>query len=219
MRNETTARPCALDWLRVGAMSGSFAAHAVILLLVMLPMTVPVTRPAVTQIVARWIEPTPPPETFPEPPPPKPEPHHARATPVHVQTPPPSTAPSDVPALPTQIAETPAPSEGIGQPAPQSTDIGNSGRTQALAYASPMQTRYPPAAAHAREEGTVTLRVLVDEHGAPQRVEIMRSSGHARLDASAKESVGHARFRPVMRDGVAVSAWGIVPIAFRLGQG
>ena len=45
MRNETTARRYALDWLRVGAMSGSFAAHAVIFLIVALPLTVPATRP------------------------------------------------------------------------------------------------------------------------------------------------------------------------------
>jgi protein TonB len=98
-------------------------------------------------------------------------------------------------------------------------DIGNGAATQALAYASPMSPRYPPASVHAREEGTVTLRVLVDANGTPQRIEIARSSGHSRLDAAAKESVARARFRPVMQNGVAVSAWGIVPIVFRLERG
>jgi protein TonB len=88
-----------------------------------------------------------------------------------------------------------------------------------LAYASPLQPKYPPASMRAQEQGTVMLRVLVDETGVPQRIEIARSSGHTRLDAAARESVSHARFRPVMHDGRATSAWGIVPIAFRIDHG
>jgi protein TonB len=219
MRNVTTARWYALDWLRVGALSGSFAAHAVIVLLVALPMTVPVTRPVVKEIVARWIDP-PPPNEFPEPPPPKPEPHHVRATPpVHIETPPTPMSVPEVTAPPVEKPDAlslPGPDTG---PATSPPDIGNGAATQPLAYASPMQPRYPPASVHAREEGTVTLRVLVDANGVPQRVEIARSSGHSRLDAAAKESVARARFRPVMQNGVAVSAWGIVPIVFRLERG
>jgi protein TonB len=217
MRNGTTARPCALDWLRIGALSGSFAAHAVILLLVALPMTVPATRPVVRDIVARWIEAPPKPEEFPEPPPPKPEPHHVRATPVHTETPRTPMSVPDVPAPPTELHD--APPDFDAGPTTSPPDIGSGGATQALAYASLMQPRYPPASVRAHEEGTVTLRVLVDASGVPQRVEIARSSGHARLDASAKESVERARFRPVMQNGVAVPAWGIVPIAFRLERG
>ena len=216
MRHETGTSPYALDWLRVGALSGSFAAHAVMLLIVALPMTVPATRPVVRDMVARWIEP-PPPQEFPEPPPPKPEPHHVRATPVHVETPPTPTSVPEVPAPPTEIRDATQAPDPV--PAATPADIGGGGATQALAYASPMQPRYPPASVRAREEGTVTLRVLVDAEGVPQRVEIARSSGHARLDTSAKESVERARFRPVMRNGIAVPAWGIVPIAFRLAQG
>src|SRR5690348_1377888 len=188
MRNETTARRYALDWLRVGAMSGSFAAHAVIFLIVALPLTVPATRPIVRDMVAHMIEVPPPPQALPEPPPPKPEPHHVRATPpVHVETVQTPMSLPEAPAPPTEIAETPSPPNASAAPA-SAPDIG-SGATQALAYASPMQPRYPAASVRAREEGTVTLRVLVDANGVPQRVEIARSSGHARLDASAKESV------------------------------
>jgi protein TonB len=53
----------------------------------------------------------------------------------------------------------------------------------------------------------------------PQRVEIAKSSGHTRLDMAARESVLRATFRPVMRNGAAVPAWGLVPIAFRLDRG
>lgn len=221
MSNVTTARPYALDWFRVGALSGSFAAHAAILLLVALPMTVPVTRPVVTDIVARWIESPPKPEEFPEPPPPKPEPHHVvRATPppVHVPAPPTDMPVHESLSPPDRSRDLSPPSQDSGA-TDLPPDIGSGGATQGLAYASPMQPRYPPASVRAHEEGTVTLRVLVDASGVPQRVEIARSSGHPRLDASAKESVERARFRPVMRNGVAVPAWGLVPIAFRLAQG
>jgi protein TonB len=130
----------------------------------------------------------------------------------------PVEAATDAPSLPAPVADTPTTNTSLSAPATHDDDLGAGGATQTLAYATPLQPRYPPASARAREQGTVMLRVLVDATGIPQRVEIARSSGHARLDAAARESVMRARFRPVMRDGEAASAWGLVPIAFRLDQ-
>ena len=124
---------------------------------------------------------------------------------------------SPPPPVDTASTDSAWPDDRTGRRSPP--DIGSGGATQTLAYATPLQPRYPPASVRAREQGTVMLRVLVDANGVPQRVEIARSSGHARLDAAARESVLRARFRPVMRNGEAVSAWGIVPIAFRLDRG
>jgi protein TonB len=220
MTNGTLAPACALDWLRVSALSGSFAAHAVILLLAALPMTIPATRPVAKELVARWIET--PPEIVPEPPPPEPPPHrhHRQPTPAPLAEPPKPTSVSGSAATPTPTPSDDAPvSPSSNDSSMPDADIGTGGVTQALAYASPMHPRYPPASVRSREQGTVTLRVLVDASGVPQRVEIARSSGHARLDAAAKESVERARFRPVMENGAAISAWGIVPIAFRLDRG
>ena len=221
MAATTMAKRAPLDWLQVGAWSGSLAAHIGILLLIALPMTIPSTRPPVTTVVARWIEAEPPPPALPEPPPPS-VPHHVRPTPVRA-TPSPVTpveAATDTPTQPIPVADTPTTADASTPvPATPGNDIGGGGATQTLAYATPLQPRYPPASARAREQGTVTLRVLVDPSGVPQRVEIARSSGHARLDAAARESVMHARFRPVMRNGEAASAWGLVPIEFRLDLG
>jgi protein TonB len=221
MRNDTRAPAGALDWLRVGALSGSFAAHAVILLIVALPMTVPATRPVVKEMVARWIE-TPPPEAIPEPPPPtvqhKPKPALVRATPVPVAPPTPMSLPAP-PAPPVETVSTDAVDAAPGPAIPDIDASPSSGATQALAYATPVTPAYPPASKRALEQGTVVLRVLVDASGAPQRVEIAKSSGHTRLDTAARESVLRAKFRPVMRDGAAVPAWGLVPIAFRLDRG
>lgn len=96
---------------------------------------------------------------------------------------------------------------------------GGGGLTQELAYAEALQPVYPPASARAREQGRVLLRVLVGVDGTPKEVGIERSSGHARLDAAARDAVRRSRFRPVMRDGKAAPAWGLVPIEFRLANG
>ena len=92
------------------------------------------------------------------------------------------------------------------------------GETRTLAYDGALKLRYPPMSMRQREQGTVLLRVLVDASGGVQRIEIERSSGHAQLDAAAREAVQRARFKPVLRDGQAIPAWGIVPIEFRLDR-
>jgi periplasmic protein TonB len=214
----TTTDTRSLDWLRVGAWSGSLAAHISILLLVALPLTVPETRQQATTIVARWIEPEIPPPTFPEPPPPQ-APHRVQKTPVHTPPPPTIVASSDASTPTNPIADPVMPPGPPDIAPPNANDIGSGGASQMLAYASPLQPRYPPASMRDHEQGTVMLHVFVDETGVPRRIEIARSSGHTRLDAAARESVSHARFRPVMRNGQAISAWGIVPIEFRIGQG
>jgi protein TonB len=209
------------DWFRVGAWSGSLAVHAFVLALVLIaaPAIVPATK-APEPVIARWIEPEPPPPVLPEPPPPV-VPRHVRAVPARIPPQPSTPATSEIVAVPTTLIADAAPADSASTATTSATndaDIGG-GATRTLAYATPLQPRYPPASVRAREQGTVMLRVLVDQTGVPQQVEIARSSGHARLDAAARESVMHARFRPVMRNGEATSAWGLVPIAFRLDQG
>jgi protein TonB len=212
----TIRQSLALDWLRVGAWSGSFAAHVVVLLLIALPMAVPPQRPPETTLVARWIESAPPLPALPEPPPPS-VPHHERSVPVRAVPAVVPTATND-PSATNPIPETEMPAHAAETPA-ATADIASGGATQTLAYATPLSPKYPPASMRAHEQGTVILHVLVDENGVPQRIEIARSSGHARLDTAARESVEKARFRPVMRNGVATPAWGLVPIAFRLDRG
>lgn len=210
------------DWFRVGAWSGSFAVHALVVLLVLVAMAqpiVPMTKRVSEPIMMSLIEHEPPPPALPEPPPPAVV-HKQKPTPVHVPPPIPVAPPSPMstPEVPvaTVAQETVATNDG-----PAKADIGNApaGESQALAYATPVTPVYPPASKQAREQGTVVLRVLVDASGAPQRVEIAKSSGHARLDMAARASVLRARFRPVLRDGAAIPAWGLVPIAFRLDLG
>lgn len=67
-----------------------------------------------------------------------------------------------------------------------------------------------------KEEGTVRLRILVNESGRAQNVEVQKSSGSARLDNAARDAAFLALFKPHLEDGQAVSVVVSVPINFFL---
>ncbi|WP_374601366.1 energy transducer TonB [Arenimonas sp.] len=86
-----------------------------------------------------------------------------------------------------------------------------------LAYDLAPAPRYPRASLIAGHEGTVTLRVLVDETGRPLEVSVESGSGHRELDRAARLQVlEHWRFHPAQRGGRAVAAYALVPIVFSL---
>ena len=76
--------------------------------------------------------------------------------------------------------------------------------------------RYPRAARRHGLEGTLVLRVAVDEAGRPGRLEVIESSGHSMLDRAAMEAVSRWHFRPGRRGGKPVKATVDVPVVFRL---
>lgn len=84
------------------------------------------------------------------------------------------------------------------------------------AYLRNPPPRYPIAARRNGEQGTVTLRVLVDREGLPASVAIEKTSGFAPLDNAAREAVRAWRFVPARRGSQAVEAWVLVPVVFRL---
>lgn len=75
---------------------------------------------------------------------------------------------------------------------------------------------YPSASRRFGEAGTVYLRVQVSAEGHAHKVELKSSSGFARLDQSALDTVAQWRFVPARRGNTAVTAWVIVPIVFSL---
>ena len=104
-------------------------------------------------------------------------------------------------------ADTTPASNGAGPPLPGVT----------LEYADAPAPTYPRDALREGVEGVVMLQVLVDVDGRPLVVDIQRSSGDRRLDNAARKQVlQHWRFRAAMKDGRAVQAIGLVPIAFNL---
>lgn len=86
-----------------------------------------------------------------------------------------------------------------------------------LEYADAPAPAYPRDALRDGVQGTVLLQVLVDVDGRPLQVDVQRSSGDRSLDIAARKQVlMNWRFRPAMKNGHAVQAIGLVPIAFNL---
>ena len=70
--------------------------------------------------------------------------------------------------------------------------------------------RYPPTSRDNGEEGTVTLRFIVQTDGSISDIRIARSSGHRRLDTAAQKALRNTKFQPATCHGK--------PIAVRIHQ-
>lgn len=112
----------------------------------------------------------------------------------------------------TPPAETPIPASAS---AISATPAGGA-VAQDLKTSSRVEPTYPSASRRAGEEGTVRLKVLVDERGRPRDVQVAQGSGHARLDEAAIQAVRKWRFVAATDGTNAVSAWTQVAITFRL---
>jgi periplasmic protein TonB len=114
----------------------------------------------------------------------------------------PVTPPADtaIPASASAISSTPA-GGAVAQ------DLKTSNR---------VEPTYPSASRRAGEEGTVRLKVLVDERGKPREVQVTKGSGFERLDQAAMEAVRKWRFVAATNGTNAVSAWTQVAVTFRL---
>ena len=75
---------------------------------------------------------------------------------------------------------------------------------------------YPALSRRMGEEGRVVLRVHVRADGTVGDVQLHASSGSARLDQSALDTVRRWKFVPARRGDEAVAAWVLVPISFSL---
>ena len=139
-------------------------------------------------------------------------------------------APSVVAPLPMAIIDpTPAPNAPTGSLAPQPAAAPIAAPVAAAPVAAPAQPAvqlpssdadylqnprppYPAISRRLNEQGKTTVRVLIGIDGQPQRAEISKSSGFARLDDAAVATVMRWRFVPGKRGGVAEAMWFNVPI-------
>jgi protein TonB len=110
-------------------------------------------------------------------------------------------------------AETPTPASDNAVAATEAT-VGQPSR--ALKTNTRIEPTYPPASRRANEEGTVRLKVLVDESGRPKDVQVAQTSGFTRLDEAAKQAVRRWRFQAALEGGKAITVWTQVSITFRL---
>jgi protein TonB len=75
---------------------------------------------------------------------------------------------------------------------------------------------YPPAARSTRQEGTVNLRLLVDERGRVEQVEIDSGTKSRQLQRAATQAVKRWVYEPGIKDGVPVKVWITTAVTFKL---
>jgi protein TonB len=205
------------DSARIAALSAAIAINFVALLAVMRPMA------------PQWIE----------------QMQHIVETQIRIISPPieqPPPPPIDLKKIEQPKIATPRPhteSPRVAPPVAIPTDEGNisapviapglaPGHAEPMVDASPVEAtlayravplKYPPQALRTRMQGTVILKVLVDEKGAPQDVTVEQSSGYTLLDRSAREQVLQSwKFEPAVVNGHSVRAWARVPVTFNLNE-
>jgi protein TonB len=150
--------------------------------------------------------------------PPKPLPQRPSAKPIPQRMAPVPMPVVDIPAPATFQTITPddakpapeAPAPGPVTPLPITPPNFNA------AYLDNPAPVYPPLSRRSGEQGRAILRVLVTANGAADAVELRTSSGSARLDQAAIDTVKRWRFVPARQGDQAVAAWVLVPIAFSL---
>lgn len=76
---------------------------------------------------------------------------------------------------------------------------------------------YPPELYAEGVEGTVILRLFIDETGQllPDSTTIAEGSGYPELDSAALAGVPELRFAPALQDGVPVGTLFLQPVHFR----
>lgn len=199
--------------LQLSAAAVSFGLHGLAVVLavwVAAPgLTPPASRPQVVTISLLPSRPAPPVEVVPPAPPPP-------SRPVPRPAPPKVTAPPEAQAVVQPQPEVPATATAeVGEVADEEMPLVEP-NFQADYLRNPAPA-YPRISKRLGEQGEVILRVLVDPHGKPRRVELNASSGFERLDRAALDVVQRWSFVPARRGSRAVEAWVIVPIVFSLG--
>lgn len=117
----------------------------------------------------------------------------------------PLAAPTGAPAAPVAVSAPAVPQDGAITEAKFDAD-----------YLSNPKPPYPTASRRLGETGTVYLRVHVSADGHAVHVEVKKSSGFARLDQSAQETVARWKFVPAKKGNNPVTSWVVVPIVFSL---
>jgi periplasmic protein TonB len=167
------------------------------------------------------------PERTPEAPKPQPQPPVPKTVPVVKKsvTPPPAPTPvvNNTPSpqaitVPAAPPSPPAPPESAAPAVAAAPPVSSGPRTvtNGIEYLQAPKPEYPAMSRRMNEEGKAILRVLVNEKGRAERVEVQTSSGSARLDEAARQAVLRAVFKPFIEDGKAVAAFAIIPIRFQL---
>lgn len=225
VRFATAALPYSARLSRA-SLAGVALAHAGLLaaLLFVARTPEPVTPPR--PITVSLIEP----EVKEPDPQPKPEPRPQPPKPLVKPLPPPPVLIAEKPLpTPQPVVEAPKPDpepvpvpEVVPPPAPVVAEAPKPAPPPPIPprpadYLDNPKPPYPALSKRLGEEGVVRLNILVNPDGSVARLEIVKSSGYARLDESARKTVQSSwKFEPARQAGKPVAAWVIVPIQFTL---
>lgn len=173
-------------------------------------------------------------ETRPEPLPPRPltRPEPVKPPPVlttREEAPTPIVAPAPPPEPEPEVAPVPVP---VVQPTPAPAPVQAVAAAPVVVQAPPPPPVtpprfdadylhnpapvYPTLSRRLGERGRVLLRVHVTAEGVASQVEVRESSGHERLDNSARDTVLRWRFVPARQGDKGVAGWVLVPISFSI---
>lgn len=94
---------------------------------------------------------------------------------------------------------------------------------QPAGFEPPVLTNPEPPVAYPQNlfdegvEGTVTLRLYVDQRGVvfPDSAMVVETSGNAQLDTAAIQGVPKMQFSPALQDGQPVAATFLQPVEFK----
>jgi protein TonB len=117
-----------------------------------------------------------------------------------------ATAPT---ALSSPAADSPAHSD-------LSTPIDSATVGSNMAVVQRVVPHYPPLSVRRREEGSVSLRVLVDDRGRVSDVRVEETSGYSRLDESAMHAIRQWVFAPSGLSSRTAGTWGRLELRFSL---
>lgn len=153
----------------------------------------------------------------------RPSPAQRAVQPAQTSQPAPVMAATEAVAAPAAFAVSPqplsAPAAAIAAPRPPLPAPVPAAVTPARFDADYLRNPppvYPRAARRYGDQGRVLLKVLVSAQGAASAIRLEASSGHARLDEAAEETVRQWRFLPARRGTEAIDDWVLVPVVFRL---
>ena len=122
-----------------------------------------------------------------------------------------SSVPAEPPTVQVATVNTPAAPVAAAASTPKTITSG-------VEYLQPPLPVYPPMSRRMGEQGRVMLRILVNEKGLPDQVQVHTSSGSARLDEAGRQAALRAQFKPHMEDGHAIAVYVIVPLNFQLSS-
>jgi len=101
------------------------------------------------------------------------------------------------------------------RPAPPEGTFPVGGGVTAPSLIEKFEPRYSEEARAAKYQGTIVLSLVVGEVGFPRDVRVLRGLGMG-LDERAVAAVSAWRFKPGMKDGMAVPVFATVEVNFRL---